>query len=441
MKGFLSSPKRTLFALSLVLVGTASFAQQTPPQPVLTLAQALRMARERNGDVRAAILDVQASKARVDIAKANFLPTITPQYSYNSSRRQVVGTTSGTQFVQSEGGTSQVNATLRVLDLGERQFNLNSARQNQQAQQSNTLQTLRQILFQVHSRYFDTLRGQELVTAAQAQVARAQSIYDATQAQVQVGQIAKKDLFQAEADLANARVTEFSARNQLANSQASLKAVIGWDSSAPLPPLVASGPAVAAPQLPDLSTMVQQGMERRADLSAARHQVQSQRYQSMLADRQATASLNVDATMSQELTPRSLQDRAFVLNLSLPWLDFGRSRAAARQQKLNYQASSSQLVQLERNAQSEIEAAYQDVKQNFERLTASQTAVEAARQNYAAASESQRLGVSTIVDVITAQASLATAESNYVQALYDYEISAVQLRLVTGDNLPGEEPA
>src|SRR6185436_3773732 len=113
----------------------------------------------------------------------------------------------------------------------------------------------------------------------------------------------------------------------------------------------------------------------------------------------------------------------------------------ARQAKYSYEASKSTLAQTERIAQSQIEAAYKDVSQNAERLAASQEAVAAARENYQAASESQRLGVGTVVDVITAQASLATAESDYVQALYDYETSVVQLRLVTGQSIPGEESA
>src|SRR5207249_2421126 len=118
-----------------------------------------------------------------------------------------------------EGSESQVNATLRVLDLGERGFTLKSSQKSAASQQASTLQTLRQVLFEVHSQYYNTLRAQELVGAAQSQVQRAQSIYDATKAQVDVGQIAKKDLFQAQADLANAKVQELSARNQLTNAE------------------------------------------------------------------------------------------------------------------------------------------------------------------------------------------------------------------------------
>jgi outer membrane protein TolC len=423
--------------LVLLAIPVLGFAQDSQP---LTLDQAIQLAKKNNGDVRAAVFSEKGARSRVDQARANFFPTITPSYTYNSRRTQVL-TPGGSIFNQSEGGTSEVNATLRLLDLGERGFNLKSSQEEAATAEQDALQTLRQVLFQVYSQYYNTLRFQELVASADAQVQRAQSIYDATQAQVEVGQTAKKELLQAQADLANAKVQGLTAQNQFTNAQASLKALIGWQSTQALPSLVSSQPPTEALALPTLDEMVQMGMQNRADLKSARRRNESLRYSSKLADRQATASLGVDASFNQELTPNSLQDRAFVLNLSLPWLDFGRSKAAARQARYSYEASKSTLTQTERVAQSEIEAAYKDVSQNAERLTAAQQAVTAARENFQAASESQKLGVGTVVDVITAQASLATAESGYVQALYDYDTSLVQLRLVTGQSIPGEESA
>jgi len=429
-------------AAALCMTSVLALAQDQAPTNVLTLDQAVQMAKNKNGDVRAAVLSEKIARARVDGARAEFFPTITPSYTYNSRRVQLLNPTGGGKlFTQSEGGTTTVNATWRLLDFGERGFNLSSATEEARAAEADSLQTLRQVLFQVYSTYYNTLRSQELVTAAAAQVTRAQSIYDATAAQVEVGQTAKKDLLQAQADLANSRVQQFAAQNAFSNAQASLKALIGMPSTTQLPSLVSSTPPSATLELPTLDDMIQAGMQNREDLISARKRTNSLKYSAQSAQRQATASVGLDATFTQELTPNTLQDRAFVLSVSLPWLDFGRSKAQAREAKFSYEASKSSLVQTERTAQAEIESAYQDVKQNAERLKAAQEAIDAAKQNFDAAAESQKLGVGTVVDVITAQASLATAESDYVQALYDYDTSVVQLRLVTGQSIPGEEAA
>jgi outer membrane protein TolC len=110
-----------------------------------------------------------------------------------------------------------------------------------------------------------------------------------------------------------------------------------------------------------------------------------------------------------------------------------------RQSKLQYEAAGLQLQQQERAALSEIESAYTTWDLSFQRLQAAQVALEAARENFRAASESQSEGAASVLDVTTAQVALVTAETNYVQAVYDYYISVVRLNLATGEPLPGEE--
>jgi outer membrane protein len=86
----------------------------------------------------------------------------------------------------------------------------------------------------------------------------------------------------------------------------------------------------------------------------------------------------------------------------------------------------------------EVEATVKEYTQNALLLEASNLALEAAQLNYNAASEAQRLGASDLIEVLTAQVTLVTAETNRVQALYDLLISEVRLDLVVGDPLPGE---
>ena len=50
----------------------------------------------------------------------------------------------------------------------------------------------------------------------------------------------------------------------------------------------------------------------------------------------------------------------------------------------------------------------------------------------------RQAGASELIELLTAQVSLVTAESNYVEARYDTLISRVRLKLATGRPLPGE---
>jgi outer membrane protein len=424
---------RRISVCALALASCAALGQGT-----LTLEEALRMAKERNGIVRAAALDVRAARSRVGQSLAAFYPTVTPSYRYNNNRRELAGG-SGSNFVQNEGSQTQISSSWRILDSGERQFNLLSGRRSEEATRSEALQTLRNTLFSVHQQYFDALRAEQLEKVAQSQVERTQKILDQTTARVEVGDAPTKDILQARADALNAKVDAITTRNRTVTAEATLKATIGWDAAEPLPELVATT-APAPVEMGTLQELMAVGLRERADLVAQRRRLEAQRFNVRRLERETGITFGLDANLDQQLTPDSLQDRTITLLASFPLFDGGRSREAAREGRFNLQAQQASLLQAEREARADIEAAYTEVSQNAQRLEAARLALEAARENYEAAVGAQAAGAqgTSIVTVAVAQVSLVTAESNYIEATYDYYISDVRLRLVTGRAVPGE---
>lgn len=415
--------------------GAAAWAQDT-----LGLDDALQMARERNGDVRAAFLNVQSAKARVDQSLGAFYPSVTPVWRWDSSRQ------TGPNFpgaVTSDGSQSEISATWRLFDSGQRNWSLGASRASAQAQVQSTIQTVRQILFTVHQQYYDALRAEELFRVAEAQVARAENVLAQTEAQVKVGDAPEKDVYQARADYLNAKVQQLVARNRRSTAQSALKATIVWNVDKPLPPLEQKPQPETFAKVPPLDSFVQRGMKQRPDLIAERLGVEVDRSNASRAEREASFTWTLDATYNRSVTPDVADGRFVTFLVSLPLFDGGQSRAAARGAQASLAASKSSLSQSERAVESEIESAHAELVQNTERVTAAQLAVEAARKNYEAAVEAQRLGAAgtNVVTVSTALVSLVTAESNYVEAVYDYYISDVRLRVATGDPIQGEAGA
>lgn len=405
----------------------------------LTLEQAIAMAKRRNGNVRAAVLDFQSAKSRVRQSFGSFLPTVTPSSSYQYSRSQTY-TGSFQGITRIDEWQPAVVASWRLLDSGERDWSYRSSRRLAESSQSDALQTLRNTLFSVHQQYFDALRSQELLRVNDLQVQRAEKILDQTKAQIAAKAAPEKDLLQATADSLNARVSRLQAFNLVATSLASLKATIGWDPTAAVPDLAKQSEPSAFASIEALETVLAEGLLRRADLLSLRKRVEAQRFSVLLAERQALASWSLDASYSRQFGPETSDTRALTFLISIPLFDGFSSRESARQAQLSHESLKAILLQSEREARADIESAYKVLVQDIERVRAAKVAVDASRQNYEAAAEAQRLGAegTTIITVLTAQVSLVTAESNYVEALYDYLISEVRLRLATGLPLPGE---
>lgn len=422
----------TLFAS---LSGLASYGMA---QESLSLDEALRLAMERNGTVRSAMLDVAAQRARVRQVWASFWPTVTPTYRLSDTRSDI--RTGNTGVSKDTTHSLEVDSSWQILDSGERSLTFASSRRALEAQEFTAQQTLRVTLFTVAQQFLDALRSQELLRVADLQVERAKTILDQTEAQVRLGDAPQKDILQARADYLNATVQQIQSRNSVFTTESSLKATIGWEETQELPDLAKLQEAPTTKLDDTREVVVERGLTLRPDLLAQRKRLESSVFD--LRRRQLDAGLtwSLDAGYTARFAPDVRQDRSLSLLFTVPLFDAGRSAAVVSESKYALAANQSDLEQFERELRSEIESAYVTHEQNAARMEAAKLALEAAEQNYRAASESQRLGAegTTIVTVLTAQVSLVTAESNYIEALYDFYLSGFRLRLVSGDPVPGE---
>ncbi|HEY0866422.1 MAG TPA: TolC family protein [Fimbriimonas sp.] len=404
-------------------------------QETLSLDEALRLAKEHNGTIRSAQMAVRIAGSQVKRAEASFYPSVTPRYRWNSTRTES-STSPGNQ--SDETSSSFLEASWRILDSGERSLTWRGAKKGLEAERFAALQTLRETLFGVHRQYYDTLRADELQKVAKARHDRAKLILKQTIARVELGDAPAKDILQAEADALNAEVQVVEGETQKSNASANLKAMIGLPPEKRLPELVAMKEPPAGPPLAPFEVVSEQGVGNRPDLVARRLGLESTDFAWRRQRREASWTFGLDGVMDHQFTPDRIQDRKLNFVASYPLFDGGALREIARETEYRLAAGREDLVQAERQALAEIEGAYAEVKQNRTRLTAARKAEEAALKNYNAAVEAQRLGAGDLVEVLTAQVSLVTAESNAIEALYDLLISDVRLALVTGEPLRGE---
>jgi outer membrane protein len=293
------------------------------------------------------------------------------------------------------------------------------------------------VLFGVHSAFYDALRAQQLLIVQNSALERATKLQDAAEKKEEVGAGPKKDILQAKADALNAKVNVLTATNDVSTALATLKAVLGWPSDT-LPPLDES--QNIQPTMVDytLEQALADGLANRPSLLASRKRLESSKLNVTLARLDGGVSYQATANYNKSFSESVFDRPSLALTASIPLYDGSRSRENIKAAELNYRADSATLLQTERDVRAEIEAAYKSFKQNFDRLDASKLARDAAKQNFDAAEGAYKEGAGTILDQLTAQVSLATAESNYIQAYYDLLISEVKLKQVIGKPLPGE---
>jgi outer membrane protein len=415
-------------AICLALACTAAHSTE------LTLRQALELAKSRNGRVAAARAQAAIARSGVIVAEAAYWPKVTPEYRYSDRFSGGDGGTGGLSFHQ-----LGVRSSWLLLDAGTRGYAVARSRSVAGAAEYSAVDTLRSTLFLVTQLFFEALRAQELLKVAEAQVSRAKQTEDVTKQQAELGAIPKKDILQAQADLANALVAVISARNSVSTTQSALRAAVGWMPGEPAPVLSDVVEGVSEPDVHSQDEAIARGLSKRPDLEQSRKLLQADRYGLKSVEQQAGLDWSLSVDYSRFIEPDNTDSRGLSFLLTFPLIDGGVARENVRQSRLSLEANRRLLQQQELDVRSEIESAYLEWQQDSERLRAAESAREAARENYKAASESQSEGVASVVDVTAAQVALVTAETNYVQALYDKYISTVLLNLVIGDPIPGEQ--
>jgi outer membrane protein len=402
-------------------------------QETLSLDDALRLALQNNGLARAALAETDAADARLAAARANLYPSIDLSSSTTRTRIEGGGAIADTTQRQNGFGLEWL-----LLDNGQRELRIRQSSRTAEATRQSTRETLRRVLFQTARAYYEVLRRKELLQVADTAVRRAETLLEVAKAQAEVGAAPQKDVLQAEADLANARVQQIQARNALRLAETDLKRLIGWETQKPLPELTAPD----APSSPDPALSVEQLWQRarlqRPDLRDAELRLQISRLGLDAARLNSLLRLQISARGFREYEPNSRTQGSLSIVASYPLFDGGLTRASLREAEASLQSAQFRLQQAERDAYAEVESAVLSVREASERLEASKIAVAAAQRNFDAAQESLREGVGTIVEVLTAQLALITAETNLVQATYDAAVAELQLRVATGERLPVE---
>jgi outer membrane protein TolC len=123
------------------------------------------------------------------------------------------------------------------------------------------------------------------------------------------------------------------------------------------------------------------------------------------------------------------------VNLSWTLFDAGARRNRLRQAQAGVRAAEAQANVTRDQLANEVWAAYSNLNTAFRQRQAATALLDAASQSYAAALESYKYGVRSLLDVTAAQQTLAQARSTDVLARTQVLGALAELAFRTGDSI------
>jgi len=285
----------------------------------------------------------------------------------------------------------------------------------------------------VKNDYFTVLRDQSNVAADQEQVKSATENVRITTAKFNQGQAARYDVLTAETTLANDQQTLISAQNQLDIDSANLSNLLGISLDQTLSPTTPPLPPLDQPI--DLKAAVDTAYKNRPELKQADNNIAIANRLVRLNGAGLLPSLSVSgqASHSGPSYPGVTQDNwSVTANLAIPIYDGGTTRSRVRSAQSDLRSQIITRDQLRQNVSLEVRQGYLNTLSARSSMTAAQAGVDQAVDAARLAEVRFHTGVGTFLDVINAEAQLATARTNLATAQFQYQTSLAQLTRAEG---------
>ena len=284
----------------------------------------------------------------------------------------------------------------------------------------------------VKDQYFNVLRDQEQVTVYEQQVAADQESVRVTGARVTAGAAAQYDLLTAQTTLSNAQQLLSSARDTLTIAQDNLNNLLGIDADTPI--------ALQVPALPpldrtfDKTQLTQTAYTRRPELIQAGSNIVIAKRLVKLAGVGLLPSLSLVGSGNYNgYTNNTTHTTASVSAvLGIPLYDGGTTRAKVKEAEADLRSQEVTAGQLRENVAVEVRQALANINDAQTRAASAGLGAQQAAEAYRLANVRYQNGIGTILDVVNAQAQLAQARSNLLNAQYDYQTSLAQLTRAIG---------
>ena len=386
------------------------------------------LAAQRDAQLQQAQAQFAADQELLNQAKSVLLPTISAQASYQQNDYSIPVPIAAKESQQQK------------LQLNQPLFDAASFARYEQAkslvQQAETVYLLsqQQLMLRLSQSYLDVLKGQQLLSFAQAQLASTEKQRDQIDAGVKVGLTNPIDLLEVQAryDMALADVSQ--ATNLLAISQENLARLIGQ----PVPVLKSLALDAKLPSLMESPEQLSQtGAQGNLNLRLNQRKVQAseQQVNATRAAHYPTVSLqasmsNLDSRTQFFNSPYQTNSIGVVVNV--PLYAGGMVTSQVRQAEQQRLAAQAGLRYADEQAKLDVLSLAKTVQMAQSRLQALRQAVTSNEAFLQAAEEGNRVGLKSLVDVLNARTLLYKAKQDLANALFDDVQNRLSLRAAQG---------
>ncbi len=290
------------------------------------------------------------------------------------------------------------------------------------------------VTLNIASGYLEILFSKELLKVAEAQVEQTKKQIERTRSLIEAGKLAEGALLEIESQKAREELEVVNRQNNLQIAYLNLAQILELEDY--------SNFEIAVPEMPEIkaqatvatsSNVYKNAVDTRPEIKSAEYQLKSYESQLKIAEGSRLPTLSASASIydqylntSQGAAPGLFHQlthnhrESVGLNLSIPIFSRFENRTNISNAKLQLKNQELELEGAKKDLRRQIEQAYTNALAALKRYNANAAAVKSMQESFRYIEEKFNVGRVTSVEYNDAKTKLAVAESNLIQAKFDF---------------------
>jgi outer membrane protein len=416
-----------------------------------SLGELIDIALRNNQQTKITWAQARSAAANYGQSQSQFFPSVNGSFSYARYREPTFITT-GAMTSATPGGTNspstlsavdiyytywnpELNLSYLIYDFGTLRATSEAARQALYNADWTHNDAILSLLQTIMTDFYTYLYQKQLLIADAADVETAQLTLEAAQTGFDTGVRDVSDVLQAKTQLLQNQTTWAGQQQNVETAYTQMLNDMGLPANMKLATQTLPTTLPDKEVIPPAETLIAVALQNRPDLLAAEANLRSKQQSLLAAKRQFLPQFNYTFNLGKDYYNDGVHDvYNFVstFSVSMPLFQGFFYRNAIKIAEANKAAAEDQVKQSELSMIQEITSYHFNVNIAYETLQFATAFLAAAEEQYVVALAQYKQGTNTILDVVSAQSSLANARASQANALQQWFTSLANLAYATG---------
>jgi outer membrane protein TolC len=420
---------RWLVVIALLVSALSPAQESTGSTPVLTLAQAVRIALDNNRPVIIAKLDIDKSMWQVAQTKTKRFPAITtylfasgdlthPQFTFpagifNTDHPTKVNYSNGVTGWASIQAAQPISQLYQIhLVIRQQELSADYTREQYKGKRQGLAANVRQA-------YYAALQTESALIAAQAAVKQYQETDRLTLDYLAQQAVLKSDSLQVKAKLAQSQFQITQLQDTLLTQKEQVNELLGRDidtrfQTEPVPGVT--------PEEMDLKVARQTALQQRPEVKEARIDTQRADYDRKLSRAKYIPDIGAAIHYLDPINTQILPQNILSAGVELKWdpFDWGGRRDEVQQKDVGVKQSRYQLSETQAQVTLDVDNNFRKLQESRTLLGVSQANLEAAQEKMREVNDQYQHSAVLLRDVLQQQSAMANAEHDQEQSLLGF---------------------